>query len=111
MTCWTSRRRNRDLRPCQQHDLTMVIDYGTNGSMREIAISKFKATCLAVLEDVRRTRTPVRVTRFGRPVAEVLPPSAPQGKSWLGCMKDSVEVRGDIVEPVGAFQGWTARRP
>jgi hypothetical protein len=34
--------------------------------MREIAISKFKATCLAVLEDVRRTGAPVRVTRFGR---------------------------------------------
>ena len=43
--------------------------------MREIAISQFKATCLAVLEDVRRTRRPVRVTRFGKPVAEVIPPS------------------------------------
>ena len=41
--------------------------------MQEIAISKFKATCLAVLEDVRRTGAPVRVTRFGRPVAEVVP--------------------------------------
>jgi len=79
--------------------------------MREIAISKFKATCLAVLEDVRRTRTPVRVTRFGQPVAEVLPPSGAPGKSWLGCMKDSVEISGDIVEPVGAFSRWNARRP
>ena len=33
----------------------MVVDYGTSKVMRQIAISKFKATCLAVLEDVRRT--------------------------------------------------------
>ena len=44
--------------------------------MDEIAISKFKATCLAVLERVRKTGEPVRVTRFGEPVAEILPPKA-----------------------------------
>jgi len=43
--------------------------------MEEIAISRFKATCLAVLERVRRTRRPVRITRFGEPVANVVPPS------------------------------------
>jgi prevent-host-death family protein len=77
--------------------------------MREIAISKFKATCLAVLEDVRRTGTPVRVTRFGKPIAEVLPPRQEKPSAWLGCMKDSMEVLGDISGPVGAFRGWTAR--
>ena len=77
--------------------------------MEEIAISKFKATCLAVLENVRRTRTPVRITRIGKPVAEILPPSAAPGKSWLGCMRGSLEITGDIVKPVGAFKGWTAK--
>jgi prevent-host-death family protein len=70
----------------------MVFDHGVLRSMREMPISKFKATCLAVLEEVRRTRTPVRVTRFGRPVADVLPPSAAPEKSGLACyrwLKDS----------------------
>lgn len=76
--------------------------------MQEIAISKFKATCLAVLENVRRTGTPVRITRFGKPIAEVRPP-APEGKkSWIGSMRGSVEILGDIVGPVGAFDGWDA---
>ena len=41
--------------------------YNTPGgdAVEEIAISKFKATCLAVLEKVRKTRKPVLVTRFG----------------------------------------------
>src|SRR5690349_1099277 len=75
--------------------------------MREIAISKFKATCLAVLEDVRRTGKPVRITRFGKPVAEVVPAKAPKKGSWLGCMRGSLEIHGDIVGPIHAFDGWT----
>ncbi|MGH9656835.1 MAG: type II toxin-antitoxin system Phd/YefM family antitoxin [Bryobacteraceae bacterium] len=78
--------------------------------MQEIAISKFKATCLAVLEDVRRTGKPVLVTRFGKPVAEIVPPKAPQKNSWLGCMRGSMEITGDIVGPVGAFEGWNPER-
>lgn len=76
--------------------------------MQEIAISKFKATCLGVLEEVRRTGKPVRITRFGKPVAEVVPARCPKKKSWLGCMKGTFEIHGDIVGPIGAFDGWTA---
>jgi prevent-host-death family protein len=78
--------------------------------MREIAISKFKATCLAVLEDVRKTGAPVRVTRFGRPVAEVVPATPKPASSWLGCAKDSIQISGDITEPIGAFNRWTVRK-
>jgi prevent-host-death family protein len=76
----------------------MVHDHGSVLRMQEMAISKFKATCLAVLEKVRKTRRPVLITRFGEPVAEVVPPSPrPQPKRALGFMKGRMEVRGDIV--------------
>lgn len=69
--------------------------------METIAISKFKATCLAVLERVRRTKKPVMITRFGEPVAEVVPPSAPpRPKSWVGSMTGTARILGDIVSPV-----------
>ena len=74
---------------------------------QEMAISKFKATCLAVLEEVRRTGVPVLVTRFGKPVAEIIPPPKPEQNSWLGCMKNSAEIVEDISGQVGAFDGWT----
>jgi prevent-host-death family protein len=74
--------------------------------MHEIPISKFKATCLSVMDEVRRTRSPIRVTRFGRPVAEIVPPSDAPRASWLGCMRGAMEVEGDIVEPIGAFDHW-----
>ena len=53
--------------------------------MEEIAVSKFKATCLAVLQRVHKTRKPILITRFGKPIAEVVPPPPPPpAENWLG---------------------------
>ena len=75
--------------------------------MEEIAISKFKATCLQVLERVRRTRKPVLVTRFGEPVAEVSPPSIsrPKGRQ-LGSMVGTIRITGDIISPASDPKDW-----
>ena len=87
----------------------MVDDHGTFSGMEEMAISKFKATCLAALERVRRTGRPLRVTRFGEPVADIVPPSPgrPPGE-WLGSSRGTVEVRGDIVKPSSELVKWDA---
>ena len=77
--------------------------------METIAISKFKATCLAVLERVRRTGEPILVTRFGKPVAEVLPPRAEKtGKRVLGQLVSSTKILGDLIEPALPAEAWEA---
>jgi len=69
--------------------------------MEEVAISEFKAKCLALLERVRQTKKPLRITRFGKPVAEVVLPSPDtEQNSWIGSMKDTMQILGDIVAPV-----------
>ena len=79
--------------------------------MQEIAISEFKAKCLALLDQVRKTKKPIRVTRFGEAVAEVVPPGpATPGADWLGSMADSMEIVGDIVSPVIEETDWEALR-
>ena len=70
-------------------------------SIQEIAISEFKAKCLSLLEQVSKTRTPLRVTRRGKAIADVIPASSEtEERSWIGSMSDSVEITGDIVSPV-----------
>jgi prevent-host-death family protein len=49
-------------------------------SVREIAISKFKAKCLSLLEEVSKTKIPIRVTRRGKAIADVIPASPAPGK-------------------------------
>jgi prevent-host-death family protein len=92
-------------------ELSMFFDHASVRRMKEMTISKFKATCLAVLEQVRKTKRPVRITRFGKPVAEVVPPS-PQsrGKRVLGFMKGRMEVRGDIVHANPWLESEEAKR-
>lgn len=72
-----------------------------------MAISKFKATCLAALERVRTTRRPLRVTRFGKPVADIVPPApAPRDGTWLGAMRGTARIVGDITRPSGELVPW-----
>lgn len=68
---------------------------------REIAISKFKAKCLALLEEVNKTKTPLRVTRRGKAIADVFPSSSEEDeRNWIGSMAGSTKILGDIVSPV-----------
>jgi prevent-host-death family protein len=79
--------------------------------MREVAISEFKAKCLGLLEQVRKTRKPIRVTRFGEPVAEIVPPSpGKRPANWLGCMAGTIRIVGDIVGPISSEGDWEASR-
>ena len=75
--------------------------------MDAIPISRFKATCLAVLEEVRRTGRPVLVTRRGMPVAEVVPAShqGPENRK-LGQAAGHGRIVGDIVGPVVDADEW-----
>jgi prevent-host-death family protein len=75
--------------------------------MREIAISEFKAKCLGLLEQVQKTKKPIRVTRFGKPIADVIPPAPETGASdWVGSMKDTMKIVGDIVSPANDEKDW-----
>jgi prevent-host-death family protein len=77
--------------------------------VEEIAISKFKATCLAVLERVRRTNQPIRVTRFGKPIAEIMPPAVrDRPKRRIGTLGENMRIVGDIVGPIGELSDWEA---
>lgn len=79
--------------------------------MLEVSISEFKAKCLALLEQVRRTRQPIRITRHGRPIAEVVPPAVVQDRAaWIGSLKDSVVINGDIISPANDEDEWEALR-
>jgi prevent-host-death family protein len=79
--------------------------------MDEMAVSKFKATCLSVLDRVRRTGRPLRVTRFGKPIADVVPPQrVARVPAWLGAMRGRGRVAADLVPPAEAARAWKALR-
>ena len=76
--------------------------------MEEISISKFKATCLAVIQKVKKTGEPVLITRFGHPLAQIIPPAAAKQTRKLGTLAGTVEIHGDIVGPITDISDWDA---
>lgn len=90
--------------------MTIVTDHAILHSVISLQVSEFKATCLSVIERVRQTGQPVLITKHGEAVAELVP-ARPQAKGrregFLGSMRGTAEVAGDIVSPVLSHDEWT----
>jgi hypothetical protein len=61
----------------------------------------FRLPCLTI---------PLQITRFGEPVAEVIPPSPASPADWIGSMKNQIKILGDIVSPASDESDWEALR-
>lgn len=78
--------------------------------MKEVAISEFKAKCLSIVDQVHKTKRPIRITKRGKPVAEVIPPAPDQPKDIFGFMRGEVEILGDIISPASDPDDWEVLR-
>jgi prevent-host-death family protein len=79
--------------------------------MDVVSASEFKAKCLALLDQVNETGRPLRITKHGKVVAELVPPRVNQrtGK-WLGCGAGTGAILGDIIGPAVDEDEWDVLR-
>ena len=77
--------------------------------MKSIPAGKFKTYCLAIMEDVRTTRSPVLITKRGRPVAKLVPVDNARDE-FIGRLEGVVKVVGDIEAPVEPPDSWEVLR-
>lgn len=75
--------------------------------MKTMPAGEFKARCLRVMEEVKKYRTQVVITKKGRPVAKLVPPDEPAADVF-GCMAGTARIVGDIEAPVTAPRVWKA---
>lgn len=76
--------------------------------MKTIPAGQFKARCLRVMDEVRRGREPVIITKKGVPVAKLVPAEGPP-VGIFGCMAGTAEIVGDIEAPVLPADRWSAK--
>jgi prevent-host-death family protein len=68
---------------------------------RMMAASKFKAQCLALMDEVQRTGREITITKRGVPVAKLVPaPEKKKKKSIFGCMIGTGRIVGDVMKPL-----------
>jgi prevent-host-death family protein len=72
---------------------------------RQINAARFKAECLALLDEVAATGQPIEVTKRGKPVARVVPLEEPP--SLIGSVKILVS-EDELLAPIDEV--WDAER-
>ncbi|MDN3506058.1 MAG: type II toxin-antitoxin system prevent-host-death family antitoxin [Simkaniaceae bacterium] len=68
---------------------------------RSIKAGEFKAECLKIMDQVKKTRKKVIITKRNVPVAQLVPMDMDIERPIFGCMKGTIEITGDIVKPTG----------
>lgn len=75
--------------------------------MRTMAAGKFKAQCLALMDEVQAKRVPVLVTKNGRPVAKLVPIDLPEDEDPLDAFYfGKIGIVGDVMKPIYTDKEW-----
>lgn len=77
--------------------------------MKKLAAGEFKARCLTVMEEVRKTREPVLITKRGKPVAKLVPADKAPA-DLIGSLEGIVRITGDIESPIEPADAWESAR-
>jgi len=64
--------------------------------MKQIPFPQFKANCSALIEQVRKTKRSIQITRRGEVIAEIRPLPSEKRKKRLGSMKGTAEILGAL---------------
>jgi prevent-host-death family protein len=75
-----------------------------------IPAAVFKAECLKLMDEVARTGRSILITKHGKPVAQLGPVMAEPG-SLFGYMKNTIQIKGDVVAETGETWDANSDRP
>ena len=75
--------------------------------VKTIAAAKFKATCLALMDEVQSKREPVVITKNGKPVARLEPLEIEDDPLAIyRFAQGKITIHGDIVAPAADPVEW-----
>ena len=66
-----------------------------------MAISKFKAHALKIVDQVAKSEESIVITKRGTPLAEIVPYRKSEGHPKAGKLADALVFEKDIVSPLG----------
>ncbi len=74
--------------------------------MKEIQLVHFQNNISHIIDAVVLSQQTVVVSDNGKLLVKIVPLSETGGKSWLGCMKHTGKITGDIVSPAEDENVW-----
>ncbi len=74
--------------------------------MEEIQLTNFQHNIYSIIDSVIHSHKPIIISDKGKFLVKVVPLSYPKESSWLGCMRDTGRITGDIVSPAEDTDNW-----
>lgn len=74
--------------------------------LEEIQLSQLQENIQRTLENVMRSRQPVLVSDHGVILVKIVPLAPSDQTSWLGSMRGTGEITGDIIAPAEDTDAW-----
>ena len=68
--------------------------------MKTVPAGRFKAKCLAIMDEVEAKREPVLVTKNGKPVVKVVPLELEEDPLAVFRYPGKVKILGDVLSPI-----------
>ena len=75
--------------------------------IRRVPAATFKAECLRLMDEVQQRRTPIIITKRGKPVAKLVPIDE-KPIDLFGYMAGTIKICGDIISPIDLEWGGDA---
>ncbi len=73
--------------------------------MKKMAAGRFKAHCLAVMDEVQAKKETVLITKHGKPVAKLVPADESTDDIY-GFLAGKGTITGDIISPALSLEEW-----
>jgi hypothetical protein len=79
--------------------------------MNEIQLDNFQKDIYSVIGAVIRSRQPILISDKGKFLVKIVPLAHSEPESWLGCMRGTGKITGDIISPAEDPHTWEVLSP
>ena len=79
--------------------------------MEEIQLTNFQKNIDSIINAVIHSHRPVLISDKGKFLVKIVPLSYSEQESWLGCMRGTGEITGDIIAPAEDTHAWEVLLP
>ena len=76
-------------------------------TMKTIPAGEFKTHCLRIMDEVKKRRQPLVITKKGVAVVKLVPVEDAE-RDVFGCLEGVIEIVGDIEAPLVEPEAWEA---
>ena len=79
--------------------------------MEEVLLTNFQENIYSIIDAVINSRKPILISDKGKTLVKIVPFTQRESASWLGSMRGTGKIIGDIISPAETSHVWEVLSP